>query len=208
MGLLWVTGDRCFGLGLLNEPPEEELELDDFPATGELEYFRTNPDGDSGAALSFVFVFTLIGRDTESGLIGILSGGPIGLSSRLRFRFLSFLLRSSERLLDEPEDEAVEMPLLEEGFLSCELPGRSVELGKIGFIVVETGEETDDDDGDDDIDGELIGVMVIDDLRLSAGADWMGIISIPSRRSRPVSTEPNPDDALLVIGVMLTDEVP
>lgn len=177
---VWLTGDKCFGIGLLLNPPDDdddadELELD-LPETGELENLRPNPDGDKGAAPSFVFTLTLIGRDNESCLIGIFSGGPIGLSSRLRLRFLSFLLRSSERLLLEPEDEADEVLLLlvVDGFLPCELPGRSAaELGRWGLIVVvPAGEEAeDDDDGDDESEGEMIGVMVMDDLRLSAGAD-------------------------------------
>lgn len=42
----------------------------------------------------------------------------------------------------------------------------------MGFMVVElAGDVAEDDDGDEDIDGELIGVMVMDDLRLGAGAD-------------------------------------
>lgn len=41
----------------------------------------------------------------------------------------------------------------------------------MGFMVVElAGDVAEDDDGDEDIDGELIGVMVMDDLRLGAGA--------------------------------------
>lgn len=155
---------------MFSELDDEELELD-FPETGELENFLTNPDGDNGADPSFVFILTLIGRDKVSCLMGILSGGPIGLSSRFRLRFLSFLLRSSDRLL-EPDDEDEEMPLLEDDFFSC--GGRSkTELDTPDLIVVvDAGEEAADvDDGDDDMEGEFIGVMVMDDLRLSDGVD-------------------------------------
>lgn len=176
-----------------------------FPATGELVNFLIN-EGDSGADVSVVLILTLIGRERASCLSGIFSGGPIGLSSRLRLRFFSFLLRSSDRLLELQ----IEAELLDD-FFSCELLARSVppDCARIVFIdAAEDGEEAADDGEDVEIEGELIGVIVMDDLRLSAGVDWMGMISIPSRRSKPVSTELKPEVVELVIGVMLTEDEP
>lgn len=74
-----------------------------FPCMGEVANFLSKPVGDRGAP-SVVLMLTLIGRDKASCFGGILSGGPIGLSSRFLFFFLSTLFRSSERFVEELEE--------------------------------------------------------------------------------------------------------
>lgn len=91
-------------------------------------------------------------------LPGIFSGGPIGLSSRLRFFFFSTLSRplSDDKLSDR-------LLLL---LCSFELvaPVRFSPLAPALLLF---------------FDVELIGVIVMDDLRLWVGCDDIGTISIP-----------------------------
>lgn len=99
--MLWLTGDRCFDVdGADVDGPTEPPEV--LPATGEFEYLRCMPDGDSGAVVTSAdLMLTLMGRESalSADLCGILSGGPIGLSSRLRLRFLSGLLAAPAALV-------------------------------------------------------------------------------------------------------------
>lgn len=163
------------------------------PCTGELENFRIK-DGDSGASLGFIV--TLIGRDNPSSCFGgILSGGPIGLSSRFRFFFFSIFDRSSERfdkLLPPPPPPPILLPTLL--LLLLPLDDR-FSLMPLLFIV------------------ELIGVIVMEDFIFGAGLLDIGIISMPRRFSKPVKTELNSTEAtaLFVVandvpmGVILND---
>lgn len=111
--LLWpVTGDRCLTPPVVDRPPPppDALLADLAVPDGECEYLRCMPDGDSGVDGATEppsdLKLTLMGRTRDEDaartggafepvsalLCGILSGGPIGLSSRLRLRFLSVLL--------------------------------------------------------------------------------------------------------------------
>lgn len=131
-------------------------------------------------------MLTLIGRDNASNCFGgILSGGPIGLSSRLRFFFLSIFARSSDRRLDDDDELLPTLPLDVRFSLLLLL------LLPLLLMV------------------ELIGVIVMEDLMFGTGLLEMGMISMPKRFSNPVKTEFSSADAVLVdcgpIGVMLSD---
>lgn len=77
--------------------PLDALKFFDSCMIGDVLNFRIN-DGDIGR-VSDGLMLTETGRDNASDFDGILSGGPIGLSSRFRFFFFSSLSRSSDFLL-------------------------------------------------------------------------------------------------------------
>lgn len=178
-GLLWWTGE-CFGLILLLEPDDDE-DLDD--GTGDDVNLRINPDGDSGAP-SDDLILTVTGLLNGSCLDGIFSGGPIGLSSRLRLRCFV------ESVFDLSESFLVPLLLLLPPFPLLE------PLEELFFVSVFEADEVNDDveavdaPGTDDVEDEfdlLIGVIVIDDGKFCVGFELIGMISMPGRLSKPIS---------------------